>query len=159
MKVASLSEIKKELKTLDAAQILELCMRMAKYKKENKELLHYLLFEAHDDASYVNSAKEEITGHFENLNAHTPFFAKKTIRKALRTTNKHIKYAGAKHIEVELLLHFCKTMKATGMPIHRYTVVNNLYNNQIKKIQKALGSLHEDVQGDFENDLKGLGII
>ena len=50
MKASTVSELKEELKHLPPAQLLELCLRLARFKKENKELLTYLLFEAHDTA-------------------------------------------------------------------------------------------------------------
>ena len=49
MKFASLSEIRKELQMLPPKRLQELCLRIARYKKENKELLAFLLFE--DDNS------------------------------------------------------------------------------------------------------------
>ena len=49
MKAFSLNELKNELSTLSPAKVLALCMRLAKYKKDNKELLTYLLFHAHDE--------------------------------------------------------------------------------------------------------------
>jgi hypothetical protein len=156
MKSASLSEIKKELKSLTPDQVFELCMRLAKYKKDNKELLNYLLFEAQDESSYISAIKAEMDEEFESLNKSNLYLAKKTIRKVLRTANKHIKYSGSKQTEVEILIHFCKTLKQTGIPIRRYVILQNLYESQIKKIQKALSTLHEDVQGDYEHDLKSL---
>ena len=36
MKTSSISEIKKALLVLDNFQVVELCLRLAKYKKENK---------------------------------------------------------------------------------------------------------------------------
>jgi len=41
---ASLSELQKELALLERKEVLELCIRLAKYKKENKEYLSYLVF-------------------------------------------------------------------------------------------------------------------
>ena len=60
MKPAVNSEIKQELNTLSAKELLELCLQLAKYKKDNKELLSYLLFEADDLPSYIAGVKEEI---------------------------------------------------------------------------------------------------
>ncbi len=154
MKSASLSEIKKEIKSLSPEQVFDLCMRLAKYKKDNKELLNYLLFEAQDENSYINSIKAEMDEEIESLNKSNLYLAKKTIRKVLRTANKHIKYSGSKQTEAEILIHFCKTFKQTGIPIRRYTVLQNLYESQLKKIQKALSTLHEDVQGDYLMDLE-----
>ena len=55
MKAATIHEIKQELNTTPPAALLDLCLRLAKYKKENKELLTFLLFEAHDEAAYIES--------------------------------------------------------------------------------------------------------
>ena len=51
MKTASLKEIKTELENVSPALLLELCLKVTKFKKENKELLTYLLFEEHDEKS------------------------------------------------------------------------------------------------------------
>ena len=37
MKAPSLSEVKKELNLLPAVELVELCLALAKYKKDNKE--------------------------------------------------------------------------------------------------------------------------
>ena len=59
MKTTSVSEIKQELQNLTAKEITELCLRLARYKKENKELLAYLLFEAHDVDAYTERVKKK----------------------------------------------------------------------------------------------------
>ncbi len=59
MRTATINELKKELGTVPHAQLVgELCLRLAKYKKESKELLTYLLFEAHSLDGYIASVKE-----------------------------------------------------------------------------------------------------
>ena len=60
MKAASMHELKDELAHLPPKKVLELCLRLARYKKENKELLSYLLFEAHDEQGFVMQVKKEI---------------------------------------------------------------------------------------------------
>jgi hypothetical protein len=67
MKASSISELKKELNELPAKQLVELCLHLAKYKKDNKEFLDYLLFQAHDKASFVSAVKTEIDEHFTEL--------------------------------------------------------------------------------------------
>jgi uncharacterized FlaG/YvyC family protein len=154
MKAASLKEIKTELHTLHPAKVLELCMHLAKYKKENKELLTYLLFEAENEELYVKEIKEQIDEQFKSLNKSSVFLAKKTIRKVLRTTNKYIRYSGSKQTEVELLICFCKKIKKTGIPLRANSVLGNLYIRQVQRIKKALSTLHEDLQFDYEDDMK-----
>jgi hypothetical protein len=156
MKAASLSELKNELKTLSSAQLLDICLHFAKYKKDNKELLTYLLFEALDEPAYIKSVKDLITEQFEGINKSNIYYAKKTIRKILRTTSKYIKYSGSRQTEVELLLFFCKKLKNSNIPMHTSTALNNLYLRQIQKIGKALATMHEDLQYDYKDELKPL---
>jgi uncharacterized FlaG/YvyC family protein len=154
MKAASIKEIKTELHSLHPARVLELCMHLAKYKKENKELLTYLLFEAHNEQSYINSVKEQMDDDFKGINKSNLYLAKKTLRKALRITNKYIKYSGSKQTEVELLIYYCKKVRKTGIPLHANTVLGNIFLRQTQKIEKALKSLHEDLQFDYSEEMK-----
>ena len=156
MKTASLKQIKTELETLHPNKLLELCLHLTKYKKENKELLTYLLFEAIDEISYIKSVKELLDEQFKDLNKSNLYLAKKTLRKTLRTANKYIKYSGSKQTEVELLIYFCKKVKITKIPLYANTVVGNMYIRQVQKINKALALLHEDLQLDFVDEIKQL---
>lgn len=156
MKTATVNEIKQELSAVPPAKLVQLCLRLAKFKKENKELLTYLLFEAQDEQAYIDSVKKEMDGLFAEVNTSHVYFAKKTIRKILRIANKHIRYIGSVQAETELLLYFCGRLKATGLPLHRNTVLANLYQNQWKKMFKALQTLHEDLQYDYMKEVSRL---
>ncbi|MFW5774472.1 MAG: hypothetical protein ACOCWD_07300, partial [Tangfeifania sp.] len=104
METASISEIKKELKNLSPQQLQDVCTRLAKYKKENKELLSYLLFESFNEQHFIQEVKDEIDEQFSHLNNSSLYLAKKTLRKVLRTTRKYIRFSGSKQTEVELLI-------------------------------------------------------
>jgi hypothetical protein len=156
MKAASLSELRNELKTRPPKVVVEYCVRIAKYKKENKELLTYLLYEADDENAYIKNIKEEIDGQFEKMNKTTLYFAKKTIRKALRTTNKYIRYSGSRQTEAELLIHYCTRLKHCGISVKSSKVLRNLYDRQIVRTHKAISTLHEDLQFDYGNEMKAL---
>jgi hypothetical protein len=128
----------------------ELCLRLAKYKKENKELLSYLLFYTNDEETYIHEIKEEIDIAFSEINQGSLHWAKKTVRKILRTTTKYIKYSGNKQTEADLLIHFCQQMKSNIKGFSRNPTLLNLYGRQVQRIQKAIQSLHEDLQYDYE---------
>jgi hypothetical protein len=153
MKTASIQELKQELAALNQSRLLELCLRLAKFKKENKELLTYLLFEAHDEEAYINSVKLLIDEGFEELPKSNLYLNKKTLRKILRITNRYIKYAASAQVEVSLLIYFCNKMKQSGIPFQKSNVLNNLYASQVKKIKSALSGMHEDLQYDFQKDV------
>jgi hypothetical protein len=156
MKAASISQLKQELKNRSSNELLEICLRLARFKKENKELLTYLLFEVQDEQIYIESIKNEINRQFQEINKSNIYFAKKSIRKIVRTTNKYIRYSGHKQTEVELLLHFCKSLKDSGIPMNKSIALSNIYIRQIQKIKKTISTLHEDLQYDYGVELESL---
>jgi hypothetical protein len=149
MKAANISELKQELINISPAQLAELCLRLARFKKENKELLTYLLFEAHDEPSYIHSIKKEIEEQFTSVHLTNLYLSKKTIRKILRICNKYARYSGSKVVEIEVLIYFCSTLKKSDIPFQNSPVLLNLYNNQLKKINGIINTLHEDLQYDY----------
>ena len=156
MKVASIHELQKKLKSLEPKEVLELCVRLAKYKKDNKELLSYLLFEAHDEKTYIKNIKEQMDEEFWAINRNTSYLTKKSLRKILRGVNKFIKYSGIKQTEIELRIYFCTKVKAARIPIDTSVVLSNLYNREIEKIKTILSKLHEDLQYDYKQELEKL---
>jgi len=156
MKAATIHEIKQELSSLKPVQLAELCLRLGKFKKENKELLTYLLFESNDEQGYISSIRNEIDELFETINLSHLYFAKKTLRKIVRLINKYCRYSNEKQTEADLRIYFCKKLKTSGIPFQRNTVLNNLYASQLKKINIVLSSLHEDLQHDYLKELKPL---
>jgi hypothetical protein len=158
METASVSVIKKELKTLPPDVLQELVVRLAKYKKENKELLSYLLFETQNEQAYIESVKEEMDEQFTHLNRSSLFLAKKTLRKVLRTTNKYVRFSGSKETEIELRLYFCEKMRAMGYRLKNNRVLFNMYQRQVQLIQKVWSKLHEDLQFDYEEAVEKLSL-
>lgn len=156
MKTASLAEIKQELQNLTAKEITEICLRLARFKKDNKELITYLLFEAHNVEAYTRQVKEMMNETFKDVNTNNFYLAKKTLRKILRLVNKYIKYVASKQTEVELRIYFCLLLKNSGIRIHKNKVLTNMYMQQLKKIKAALTSLHEDIQYDFTKQVDEL---
>jgi F0F1-type ATP synthase delta subunit len=159
MKASAISTLKKELSTLPAVDVINVCMKLAKYKKENKELLSYLLFDSNDEKEFIRSVKEEIETQFAQLKFLQIYYQNKSIRKILRITNKYIKYSGNKQTEVELLICFCTSIKNSGIPIRLSTSLSNLYKNQVRKIQIAISALHEDLQYDYQQEIEGLNFL
>ena len=149
MKAVSLSEIKKELKVLSSQDLEALCLRLARFKKENKELLTYLLFESHNESGYIESVKSYMDEEFELINTDSFFYIRKSTRKILRNVKKFVRYSQNKETEVELLLYFCQKLKDFKPSINRSTQLVNMYNRQILLSKKIINSLHEDLQYDF----------
>src|SRR5580698_10579946 len=150
MKAATVQEIKQELQSLPPSKLTELCLRLARFKKDNKELLTYLLFEAADETAYIGSVKKEIDQEFEDLPKPNLYLTKKSLRKVLRSTAKQIRYTGSPQAEVELLTYFLQKLRRSGIPYRDSPVLVNLYKQQLKKIRSVIASLHEDLQHDYE---------
>ncbi|WP_299336349.1 hypothetical protein [uncultured Psychroserpens sp.] len=149
MKAVSVVTIRKELKHKSNEELAELCLRLSRFKKENKELLTYLLFEADSEAGYIETVKAEIDEQFDDINTNSYFYIKKSVRKILRNTKKYIRYSLNKETEVELLLYFCKKLKHMKPSINRNTTLTNLYERNMEAITKKILKLHEDLQYDY----------
>ena len=158
METATLSIIKKEIKTLPPDVLQELIVRLARYKKENKELLSYLLFEKQSEHAFIGLVKDEMDEQFTRLNRTSLFLAKKTLRKVLRTMNKYIRFSGSKETEIELRLYFCEKMRNMGYRLKNNRVLFNMYQRQVQLIQNAYSKLHEDLQYDYEEAVKKLSL-
>ncbi len=156
MKAATVSEIKQELQHRPPKELAELCLTLAKFKKENKELLTYLLYEKSNESNYIQSVKNEIDEQFETINKKNYYLIKKGIRKALRNLKKYIRYSKRKDTQVELLIYFCKKLKNFSPSISRSKVLVNMYKQQISMIQKILPKLEEDLQYDYGIELEDL---
>ena len=156
MKAVSVVTIRKELKHKSNQELAELCLRLSRFKKENKELLTYLLFEADSEAGYIETIKQEIDEQFELINTDSFFYIKKSVRKILRNTKKYIRYSLNKETEVELLLYFCKKMKSMKPSISRNTTLTNIYERNLEAITKKILALHEDLQFDYTSALQNL---
>lgn len=156
MKAATVKELKEELSKYPQADLVKICLRLSKFKKENKELLTYLLYEAQDESNYITSVKNEIDQLFEQITNKRYYFLKKSIRKILRIIKKYIRYSQHKETEVELLIYFCQKLKQFKPSIFNNKVLRNLYLRQIDAIRKTISKLHEDLQYDYEFELSEL---
>jgi hypothetical protein len=153
MKAVTIKELKLELDNLSPKELRELCLHLSKFKKENKELLTYLLFEASDEASYVLSVKREVDLQFEQINKKSYYLIKKGLRRILLNIRKYIRYSRKKETEIDLLIYFCVKLKKFTPFVQKNSRLRNLYDGQIETIRKKVLSLHEDLQFDYETEL------
>ena len=158
MKTASLKEIKTELENVPPAELLQLCLRLTKFKKENKELLSYLLFESTDEEQYVKGVQEVLAELFLTVNTKNIYFAKKTIRKIIRTANRYIKYSTAETTEPDILIYVCEKINGLELNLKKNTALLNLYLSLIKRIKKAADAMHEDMQYDYVKAIEKLPV-
>lgn len=153
MKTATVRELKTELTLRSNQELIELCLRLSRFKKENKELLTYLLFESDSESGYIESIKNEIEVQFSTINTSSYHYIKKSVRKILRGVKKYIRYSKNKETEVELLLYFCTTLHDFKPFINTNSVLQTILTREISSIRKKITALHEDLQYDYEQEL------
>ncbi len=158
MRAVTVREINQELTYRTPKELRDLCLRLARFKKENKELLTYLLFESSDEQLYIESVKREIDDQFEHINRKSYYLIKKSVRKILSTTRKYIRYSLKKQTEVELLIYFCTKLKALSPSIKKSPGLLSLYNRQIEGIIAKVSLLHEDLRHDYGLELNELSL-
>jgi len=77
MKSATVKELKDELSSHSQKELVELCLGLAKFKKENKELLTYLLYEANNEDAYIIGIKNELDEAFKEMNKQSFYLIKR----------------------------------------------------------------------------------
>lgn len=155
MKAEKLTDIKKELTSKSPKELTELILRLAKYKKENKELLSYQLYYSQEPMDYAEALKEELAPEFSGLQKHY-YYSTKGLRKILRTLNRHIKYTASKQVEAELLIWYCNNFMLFADMKTSHKPLQTLLVKQLQKITKVLPKLHEDLQFDYQQEFEQL---
>ena len=157
MKPEKLSDLKKELSGLSVHELTEICLRLAKYKKENKELLTYLLFDADDPMKYAEDVKNFLIEDFKTMQKHY-YYSTKSMRKIIRLINRYAKYTGSKEVETELALWFCINFLKYADLRTSHKPLQGLLTRQFEKIIKLLPKLHEDLQFDYQKEFESVVI-
>jgi hypothetical protein len=149
LETRTLKDIKDELQHIEKKELIEICLQLIKFKKHNKELLHFVLFGQQNLNTYINEIKASVDELFTEVNATNAYFAKKTLRKIARVANTYCAYTKQPIALVEVSFHFCTVMQNNFRHLLNNTVIENIYFGQYKKAMKALGSMHEDEQYDY----------
>ena len=108
MKIATAKQIRDELNARPREEVMLLMQRLLRFKKENKELINYLLYYADDEQGFIDAVKQDMIDGFSVVNTSSFFLAKKSVRKVLRMMNKYIRYSAKETSKVELILFFCQ---------------------------------------------------
>ena len=148
---APIKNIKEELQQLSHKELLDFSLRILKYKKENKELAYYLLFEKQDEDGYaqkiINILKDELT----TINFSRTFFARKGFKRVNRLAAKYLKYSGDTESAIKVYLFLAKEIAAAGKIYRLTSLTGKLVEQHNLRTKKMIASLHEDLQFDYEN--------
>jgi hypothetical protein len=155
LKLYGLADIKKELQFHDKGYLVDLCLRLGRYKKENKELLAYLLFDADNERGFIENVIAESGFMFSQLPSNNYQMAK-SMRKILRLLSKYVKFMGSKEAEIEFLLSFCRNYIEYADKRGSYKPMRLIFTRQLDKIGKAIAKLHEDLQFDYMQDYNAI---
>ena len=159
MKAPTISQLEKELKTRPPKEVLDICLRLAKHKKENKELLVYLLYGNSNEQEYIREVKEKLDVLLGEINRKTVYTTKKGLQRTVRNMNKLIRYSKNKQSETEIRIYFCSRVQEMRIPLNASAVIKNLYDREIGKIRILYAKLHEDLQLDYRAALEALGAL
>ena len=148
MEPEKLIKLKKELSDYSVPELTDICLRLAKYKKENKELLQYLIFDAQDPMGYADKVKVFLLEEFKGMQKHY-YYSTKSMRKIIRLMNRYAKYTQSKQVETELALWFCSNYLLYADLKTNHKALQGLLRRQLEKITKLIPRLHEDLQFDY----------
>ncbi len=155
MKTESIHQIKKELLALEPHELTELCLKLAKYRKENKEFLTYLLYDQKNEGQYIESIQNLIDESFDEIGKTNVYIETKQIRKLLKKLYKFLKFSNTPSTSVEVLIYFCEKYKPIVLK-RQVLAVDKIYSIQLKKITLNFDKLHEDLQFDYKKRITNL---
>ncbi|MFM6953762.1 MAG: hypothetical protein ACKOWL_02130 [Sphingobacteriaceae bacterium] len=158
MHVFSLQEQKKELQQLSKPELEAICLRFARFKKDNKELLEYVLFHQSDPQAYADALKKELKEVFTTLNGANYSDAKK-LRKITKSLNKHGKYLQSPAIEADLWVWFCYAYCNSIAAKSTAQVIRNFFVKALLKVEKFQSKLHEDLAFDIQQELEKVSLL
>lgn len=159
MKTYSLSEIKNELVDLSPKQLTEICLKLARMKKDNKDYLAFLLFSASDKGHFVSEVKADIEKEFEAVKQQSVlYYTRKTLRKILRIVNRYCKFVDSKPHVIEMRIHYLQCIKNSEVPYWKSRQLTNLYQAELMKVQSLIETLHEDLRGDYAADMEKISV-
>ena len=76
MKAVTVKIIREELNHRSQKELMEICLKLSRFKKDNKEFLTYLLFESDDEEQYIKGVKEYIDEQFDAINTYSFYYIK-----------------------------------------------------------------------------------
>jgi hypothetical protein len=156
MHLFSLQEQKKELQQLSKTELEAICLRFARFKKENKELLEFVLFHQGDPQAYADALKKDLHEVFTSLTGANYADAKK-LRKITKALNKHAKYIQNPALEADLWIWFCYTYCHSMAAKSTAQVIRNFFAKAVLKVEKIQSKLHEDLAFDVAQELEKIG--
>lgn len=153
---ASMKQIRDELHHASEEDLRAYLLRLSRFKKENKALLTYLLFQSQDEDGFVQAVKDEVDPLWLEMNTSSFYFMKKSVRKILRIIKLNIRFSAKAETEAELLLYFCTRLSALQPSIRQNAALRNLLDRQAQQLRSTLKKLHPDLRYDLEQELKGV---
>ena len=155
MKKENLRDLKRELENQPPEELVKICLRIARLKQENKELLAYLLYDAEDPMNYAGMLKEDILLPFQS-EFHTPYQFTKGVRKSLRLIAKYLRFTGNREGETELLLFLVNEFHQHYKHQYRTAALSKIIFRCLDKAENNIAKLHEDIQADYSETLNEL---
>lgn len=151
----SLAALKKELGALDRTELVNICARLARYKKENKELLAYLLMYADDPMLYAEKVKPMLDEPFD-APYHSAWAFSKRLRKALRSITKYQRFTGSLRGEAELSIYLLQRCDADWRAKVNHAGIQRIVLRTIAKTADLIQKMEEDYRSDYTEILNEL---
>lgn len=152
----SLKTIREEISHLSKNELEEICIQLAKFKKENKEFLSYILFDINNEENFASQLEIELQSLFSEVNIKSAYYAKKQIRKIIKTASRYLKYTKVKETHVRLYIYILKEFKALNISYSANSALQKIEINLKNKICNLIEGLHEDLQYDYKQLFKDL---
>lgn len=156
----ALADIKQALQQATPNELRDLCVRLARFKQDNKQLLHYALFYQDRPEVFIEEVNVRLKEAVETFNYSHAYWVKKGLRKWQRQVNLLGRISGEPWVQAKLQGMYALACYEAASKVAATEVLTNLCAQATKKFYAQVAKLEADWQHDltrtFERSMKSL---
>lgn len=154
MDAASLADIRKELAHQSPAELMELVVRLARFRLDNKALIGYWLFDRTNQAQFLAQVHLALDEALASMNFSSAYFVKKSLRKWQRQVNLYGRICGEPWMLADLQGYYVWTCLRAQKKVMYPDYFVELIRAAQRKFNTLLLKLEPDMQHDMQRQFE-----
>ena len=158
MEIAGLAEIRKELIHQSPDELIELVLRLARFRQDNKALTGYWLFNRQDPNQFLQQVHIALEDGFRTLNFSSGYWVKKGLRKWQRQVNLYGRICGEAWMQADMQSYYVwiclRAQSRLAEPLYLASLVAAAEKKRLSFVKKLDADLQHDLQRQFERWIK-----
>lgn len=158
MEIAGLADIRKELIHQSPDELVELVLRLARFRQDNKALAGYWLFDRQNPTEFLRQVHQALDHGFDELNFSTGYWVKKGLRKWQRQVNLYGRICGEAWMQADMQSYYVwvclRAQKRLSDPNYLAPLLASAEKKRVTLVKKLDDDVQHDIQRQFERWIK-----